>query len=69
MPTNIILAFFLKKISKVKFFKVLAYITLLLLLFVLLTWKLLPQELVPSAFPIGLIMLIRLKSYLPEKKV
>jgi hypothetical protein len=69
MPTNIILAFFLKKVSKVKFFKVLAYITLLLLLFVLLTWKLLPQELVPSAFPIGLIMLIRLKSYLPEKKV
>lgn len=69
MPTNVILAFFLGKASKIKFFKVLTYITWFSLLFVLLTWKFLPQELVPSAFPIGLIMLIRLRSYLSMKKV
>jgi hypothetical protein len=48
---------------------VLTYITWLSLLFVVLTWKFLPQVLVPSAFPVALIMLIRLRSYLSMEKM
>ena len=69
MPINIILAFFITKASKNKFIRVLTYITWLSLLFVVLTWKFLPQVLVPSAFPVALIMLIRLRSYLSGEKM
>jgi len=68
MPTNIILAFSLKKISRSVFFRVLGYVTWGTLLIVLLFWKSMPQVLVPSAFPVALIIFIRMKGYLFDKR-
>jgi hypothetical protein len=68
MPTNIILAFSLKKISRSVFFRVLGYVTWGTLLVVLLFWKSMPQVLVPSAFPVALIIFIRMKGYLFDKR-
>ena len=68
MPTNLILFLFLKKARNSNLFKTLLYITWIPLLIVLLGWKLIPQELPASVFPVALIMLIRLSRYLFSAK-
>jgi len=69
MPINLILVMFIKKARKNRFLKALLYITWISLIIVLLGWKLIPQELPASVFPVALIMLIRLRRYLFMPKV
>ncbi len=69
MPINLILFMFIKKARKNRFLKALLYITWISLIIVLLGWKLIPQELPASVFPVALIMLIRLRRYLFMPKV
>ena len=63
MPTNVILLFYLNNAANKTFFRYLAYVTWAALFVVLAGWKILPQEMPASAFPVALIMLIRLKRY------
>ncbi len=69
MPTNLILFLSVQKVIKSRFFRIIGYITWVSLIVVILGWKLLPQVLPASAFPVALIIFIRLKSYLFKPKV
>ncbi len=62
LPTNLILFLYLKRIDEKGFFKILGFITWGALLIVLVGWKIIPQQLPPVAFPVALIIFIRLST-------
>ena len=63
MPTNMILLFYLKNAVKIRLIRYLGFVTWAALFVALAGWKFLPQDLPASAFPITLIMFIRLWRY------
>ncbi len=69
IPTNLILLFKLKHLNKKGFFKILGIITWVSLLLVLVFWKFLPQQLPPTAFPVALIIFIRLRRLIFTKEI
>ncbi len=69
IPTNIILLFKLKQLNRRGFFRTLGIITWVSLLIVLLVWKFLPQQLPLVAFPLSLIIFIRLRRLVFTKEI
>ncbi len=69
IPTNLILLFKLKHLNKKGFFKTLGIITWASLLLVLIGWKFIPQQLPPVAFPVALIIFIRLRRLIFTKEI
>ncbi|NPA38039.1 MAG: DUF4105 domain-containing protein [Chlorobi bacterium] len=69
MPTNLILMFGIKKITDKGFWRILGIITIISLSVVSLLWKYLPQSMPPMAFPLALIMFLRIsKIIFPKNK-